>query len=86
MAGEVQCGNWQERVSGPGSNFSLAASRKNLEKKKLQDGCHMVFILLQSHDNVEILEEVDYNIYQNQNIISDQFGALHFILELSAWY
>ena len=46
----------------------------------------MVFILLQSHNNVEILEEVEYNIYQNQNIISDQFGALRFILELSAWY
>ena len=47
----------------------------------------MDFILLQSHNNVEIFEEVDYNnIYQNQNIISDQFGALYFILELSAWY
>ena len=46
----------------------------------------MDFILLQSHNNVEIFEEVDYNIYQNQNIISDQFGALYFILELSSWY
>ena len=39
----------------------------------------MDFILLQSHNNGEILEDVEYNIYQNQNIISDQFGALHFI-------
>ena len=67
---------------GPAQTFHLLQVVK--KKKKLQDGCHMVFILLQSHDNVEILEEVDYNIYQNQNIISDQFGALHFILELSA--